>query len=212
MLRILSGLMLAVMASGCAAISDDMQRAEATYEQARYEDTLIWLRDLEDDAPTMDLEMRARYYYLRGMTEYRLGHRLDALHYLAVAREVAGDVQHGAAVDGVDVPRARLAREQREDARSAADVDHDVALGDGGEDGLTKRVRPDRVPEHRDVVVEELGGVVGRRRERGQATTCSLAKASFSFFIPTDLKLTVAIARSPTPSTEITLPFPKALW
>lgn len=84
-------LALAIGATGCAAISDDMQRAEATYEQARYEDTLIWLRDLEDDAPTMDLEMRARYYYLRGMTEYRLGHRLDALHYLAVAREVAGD-------------------------------------------------------------------------------------------------------------------------
>ncbi len=35
--------------------------------------------------------MRARCYYLRGMTEYRLGHRADALHYLAVAREVAGE-------------------------------------------------------------------------------------------------------------------------
>ena len=76
---------------GCAALSDDMARAETSYDQARYEDALVWLADLEDDAPSMDLSMRARYYYLRGMTEYRLGHRADALHYLAVAREVVGD-------------------------------------------------------------------------------------------------------------------------
>lgn len=88
--RLLSVLPLLVL-FGCAALSDDMRRAEASYEQARYEDTLVWLTDLEDDAPSMDPEMRARYYYLRGMTEYRLGHRSDALYYLAVAREVAGD-------------------------------------------------------------------------------------------------------------------------
>jgi len=82
-------------AFGCAAVRDDMQRAEVSYEAARYEDTLVWLRDLEDDAPSMDVEMRARYFYLRGMTEYRLGHRSDALHYLAVAREVAGDQGSG---------------------------------------------------------------------------------------------------------------------
>lgn len=82
---------LAPLAGGCAAVHDDMQRAEASYESARYEDTLVWLRDLEDDAPAMNVELRARYFYLRGMTEYRLGHRADALHYLAVAREIAGD-------------------------------------------------------------------------------------------------------------------------
>lgn len=86
-------LLLGMLSSlgACAAVSDDMRRAEQSYELARYEDTLIWLRDLEDDAPSMGLAMRARYYYVRGMTEYRLGHRGDALHYLAVAREVAGD-------------------------------------------------------------------------------------------------------------------------
>lgn len=76
---------------GCTAVRDDMVRAETAYDQARYEDTRVWLTDLEDDAPSMDVESCARYYYLRGMTEYRLGHRGPALHYLAVAREVAGD-------------------------------------------------------------------------------------------------------------------------
>ncbi|MBX3269354.1 MAG: hypothetical protein KF729_03785 [Sandaracinaceae bacterium] len=76
---------------GCAAVADDLRRAEQSYEAARYENARVWLRDLEGDAPGMDVEMRARYFYLRGMTEYRLGHRADALHYLAVAREIAGD-------------------------------------------------------------------------------------------------------------------------
>jgi hypothetical protein len=68
-----------------------MRRAEDAYDQARYETARIWLVDLERRAPGMSRPMRARYFYLRGMTEYRLGHRLDALHYLAVARELAGD-------------------------------------------------------------------------------------------------------------------------
>lgn len=89
--RIASLWLSLVAVGGCAAVRDDMVRAEAAYDAARYEDTLVWLTDLEDDAPSMDVETRARYYYLRGMTEYRLGHRSPALHYLAVAREVAGD-------------------------------------------------------------------------------------------------------------------------
>lgn len=81
----------AAVVSGCTALADDMRRAEQAYESARYEDALTWLSDLEDDIGAMDPETGARYYYLRGMTEYRLGHRADALHYLAVAREAAGD-------------------------------------------------------------------------------------------------------------------------
>ena len=32
-----------------------------------------------------------RFYFLRGMTAYRLDHRDDALFYLGIAREVAGE-------------------------------------------------------------------------------------------------------------------------
>ena len=35
---------LIALVGGCAAVSDDMRRAEQTYETARYENTLIWLR------------------------------------------------------------------------------------------------------------------------------------------------------------------------
>jgi hypothetical protein len=43
----------------------------------------------------MDRPMQARFFYLRGMTAYRLGERDDALHYLALARETAGENHRG---------------------------------------------------------------------------------------------------------------------
>ncbi len=91
MKRSIAALGLLSLLAGCAALRDDMQRAEDSYDQARYDDALVWLEDLEEDTPDMDLDMRTRFYYLRGMTAYRLGHRDHALHYLAVARELAGE-------------------------------------------------------------------------------------------------------------------------
>ena len=95
LIRIMAvGLLMALFA-GCAAVADDLRRAERSYDEARFEDSLVWLTDLERDAPAMNQEMRARYYYLRGMTEYRLEHRANALHYLAIAREIVGERGRG---------------------------------------------------------------------------------------------------------------------
>ncbi len=99
---------MSLLAVGCAAVATDLRRAEASYDQARYEDALVWLDDLEDDAPSMDASSRARYYYLRGMTEYRLSHRPEALHYLAVAREVAGEEGAGLRPEWVDIMNRTL--------------------------------------------------------------------------------------------------------
>ena len=78
-------------AAGCASLRDDMIRAEEAYTATRYDHARVWLDDLEMQTPDMEPEMRARFYYLRGMTAYRLNERNDALHYLALAREVATD-------------------------------------------------------------------------------------------------------------------------
>lgn len=83
--------LLMLVVTGCGAAEAELRRAEESYEQARYETALSWLADLEPNAPTLDGEQRARFFYVRGMTEYRLGHRSEALYYLAVAREIAGD-------------------------------------------------------------------------------------------------------------------------
>jgi hypothetical protein len=84
-------LFVGVCLGACGAASAELRRAEQSYEQARYENALSWLADMEPSAPTLSREERARYFYVRGMTEYRLGHRPEALYYLAVAREIAGD-------------------------------------------------------------------------------------------------------------------------
>ncbi|WP_053235332.1 hypothetical protein [Sandaracinus amylolyticus] len=85
----------ALALGACAATSSEMRRAEEAYDQARFDAARTWLVDLEDIAPSMDEPMRARYFYLRGMAEYRLGHRLEALHYLEVAHEIAGENGRG---------------------------------------------------------------------------------------------------------------------
>lgn len=73
---------------GCAATTREMQRAQEAYDEARFDAARAWLVELEASAPSMDSNLRTRYFYFRGMAEYRLGHRLEALHYLAVAGEL----------------------------------------------------------------------------------------------------------------------------
>ncbi|MCB9620915.1 MAG: hypothetical protein H6724_15860 [Sandaracinus sp.] len=76
---------------GCAQLREDLQRSEAAYDAARYEDAEVWLAALEPDVVDLDPQRRVRFYYLRGMTAERLGHRQDALHYLSLANELAGE-------------------------------------------------------------------------------------------------------------------------
>lgn len=95
MRRSLLALGLVVGLSACASLRDDMSRAEAAYDASDYETSQVWLTDLETQAHDMDLTMQSRFYYLRGMTAYRLGKRNDALHFLALAREVAGPRNEG---------------------------------------------------------------------------------------------------------------------
>lgn len=84
------GALLILLLTGCGAALADLARAEHDYEDARYEAALEWLEDLEAHAPAFDEGHRVRYFYVRGMTEYRLDHRPAALHYLALASEMAG--------------------------------------------------------------------------------------------------------------------------
>lgn len=86
-------LVLCLLLYGCAALRDDMRRAESAFDQARYEDVMVWLDHLEPDVVRMDQSMRARFYYLRGLTAYRLGDRVTARHALALARVEAGPGQ-----------------------------------------------------------------------------------------------------------------------
>lgn len=70
----------------CAGASDAIARGQRYYEDNQYERALAIWRDLERRDVTFAPDERVRYAYLRGMTDYRLGYREDARHWLAVAK------------------------------------------------------------------------------------------------------------------------------
>jgi hypothetical protein len=70
---------------GCTSAATELKTAQTLYKDARYEDALQWLTELERDTQGMSAADQTRFYYLRGMTAFRLGQRDDALHFLAKA-------------------------------------------------------------------------------------------------------------------------------
>ena len=77
---------------GCATYREELNRGQRMYEENQYEHALALWRILEDDLDSLSPSDRARYAYLRGMTDYRLGFRADSRHWLALAKVT--DQQH----------------------------------------------------------------------------------------------------------------------
>jgi hypothetical protein len=74
------------LALGCAGQSDAIARGQRYYEENQFERALAIWRDLERRDVALEPAERTRYAYLRGMTDYRLGFREDARHWLAIAK------------------------------------------------------------------------------------------------------------------------------
>jgi len=79
-------LTIACLSASCATYSEDLNRGQRMYEENKYENALALWRVLESDADSLSLNDQARYAYLRGMTDYRLGYRPDSRHWLAIAK------------------------------------------------------------------------------------------------------------------------------
>jgi hypothetical protein len=77
-------LAVALMLLACATNHDQLVRAQHAFEQNQHEQTLGLLRDL--DPTSLGGPEQAQYAYLRGMTDYRIGYRADARHWLAFAK------------------------------------------------------------------------------------------------------------------------------
>lgn len=73
----------------CQNHKDQLARSQGYYEQNQYELSLAVLRNLESDQDSLDASERARYCYLRGMTDYRLEYRSDARYWLGLSRAAA---------------------------------------------------------------------------------------------------------------------------
>jgi len=73
----------------CTSAATELRTAQMLYKDARYEEALLWLTELQTATASMDRDELARFYYLRGMTGFRLGQREDALHYLVLAEQLS---------------------------------------------------------------------------------------------------------------------------
>ncbi len=81
-------LVIVACSTGCATYHDELMRGEQAYEKNDHERALAIFRALEPDQTHFDVKEVARYSYLRGMTDYRIGYRADARHWLALAKAV----------------------------------------------------------------------------------------------------------------------------
>ena len=73
-------------AASCVTYSEELNRGQRHFQNNEYERALGVLRALENDLDSLSRAERARYAYLRGMTDYRMSLRADARHWLALAR------------------------------------------------------------------------------------------------------------------------------
>lgn len=81
-----AGAVFALGLSGCTTYRDELVRAQNAYEANEHEKALALERAIEPNAPYLNASERTRYFYLRGMTDFRIGYRGEARHYLAIAR------------------------------------------------------------------------------------------------------------------------------
>ena len=114
-LVLLLAIALGLCPLACATYREELNRGQRMYEENQYEHALALWRALEPDSDSLRPDDQARYAYLRGMTDYRLGFRADSRHWLAIAK--ATDQAHAGGLNAAW-------RERME--QSLADLNHDV--------------------------------------------------------------------------------------
>jgi hypothetical protein len=82
-----AAVLLLIVCAACTTARDDLRRAERAFAEARYEDVEAWIVELAPELPAMEPRQRAHYYYLAGMSAFRIGKRSRARHALALCRE-----------------------------------------------------------------------------------------------------------------------------
>jgi hypothetical protein len=84
-MAVLLASLLLSLGIGCATYQDDLARGERAFEASEHERALAIFRALEPDTGRLTLAERAHYAYLRGMTDFRIGYKAEARHWLSLA-------------------------------------------------------------------------------------------------------------------------------
>jgi len=115
-------LAIALCPVACATYREDLNRGQRMYEENQYEQALALWRVLEADTDSLSPSDRARYAYLRGMTDYRLGFRADSRHWLAIAKVT--DQAHAGSLSGAWQERLEQSlSDLNQDVYGAAELD-----------------------------------------------------------------------------------------
>src|SRR5258708_24978124 len=77
-------------AAGCTTFEEDLNRSQKAFDQNEHERALAIMRQLESDQGRLSITDRAHYCYLRGMTDYRIGYRVESRHWLSLAAAIEG--------------------------------------------------------------------------------------------------------------------------
>jgi hypothetical protein len=83
-----SVLLVASALPACATYEEELSRSQSAFDQNEHERALAILRVLEPDSARLSVGDRAHYAYLRGMTDYRIGYRLEARHWLSIGAAI----------------------------------------------------------------------------------------------------------------------------
>lgn len=118
--------LVALLLSGCATYSQDLERARRLYQDHEHARALALLRLLGEDLDALEPKERVQYAYLRGMTDLRLAETLpererrSRAELLACSRDWLGEALRLDEALGPSPPGERsLGLEQLERAREA---------------------------------------------------------------------------------------------
>ena len=103
---LLAAAALVSFATGCATYQTELNQGINYHASSEYEKSLAIFRALEPDIDSLSNADRARYFYFRGMTDYRLTTdkydvSADARHWLSLAAASEGDYPSSLANDQV---------------------------------------------------------------------------------------------------------------
>lgn len=76
---------------GCTTYRDELVRAQSAYDANNHELALALTRAVDPNLGLLTAEERVRYAYLRGMSNFHIGFRAEARHYLALARALENE-------------------------------------------------------------------------------------------------------------------------
>jgi len=98
-----AALALIALLPSCSGERTALLRGQRYYDDNQYERALSIWRDLERHERELAPPDFARYAYLRGMTDFRLGFHAEARHWLALAKVT--EQAHPGGLDGAWLPR-----------------------------------------------------------------------------------------------------------